>query len=513
MDGYSLTEKMRKARRRNRLTATEQALFYELVAVCNSEGWEDVFSCSNIELCFSLNIDEKTLIRARLSLINAGLLYYKSGKSKRSVGSYSFSRKFKDEPPGKGQTTGDIPVVPPAQKSGDAPVDQPVDTPADAPDYNKTETKTKTDFPPSPAHEGKISGIDLFLDKSLTECYQELRTNIPWMEQFCMNIRLDYPDFSPELFYEFLDRFFRRLQNGGETTKSPRDAMSHFANWLNIELEKLKKDGSRTSKNHPACGSEPVSVAEILCPKEGADASPDLVKNWIGTIAQLNMGAPLYDVAANGEIPTLADVGVVFGNSTSVQIITSHLESVLKYSGVELSREQMAETALAILSGYWFLNLAELCIFFTRLKNGNYGQLVWGKILNNQAVMVALSDFCKERREVIIRKETERMARAVEKGFSRTEDFAAGIVLGVQGIAVKRERAKADFNAFLEFFPCLPSGYDPIALWKAWGGDPDAINLLFGNNPPGVEAAAESVGRYLCDYNVYQARVKAKASL
>lgn len=95
MDGYSLTEKMRKARRRNRLTATEQALFYELVAVCNSEGWEDVFSCSNIELCFSLNIDEKTLIRARLSLINAGLIYYKSGKSKRSVGSYSFPGNLK----------------------------------------------------------------------------------------------------------------------------------------------------------------------------------------------------------------------------------------------------------------------------------------------------------------------------------------------------------------------------------------------------------------------------------
>lgn len=159
---------------------------------------------------------------------------------------------------------------------------------------------------------------------------------------------------------------------------------------------------------------------------------------WGGTIAQLNMGAPLYDVAANGEIPTLADVGVVFGNSTSVRIITSHLESVLKYAGVELSREQMAETALAMLSGYWFLNLAELCIFFTRLKDGSCGQLVWGKSLNNQAVMVALSDFCKERREVIIRKETERIARAVEKGFSRTEDFAAGIVLGVQGIAVKR---------------------------------------------------------------------------
>lgn len=281
MDGYSLTEKMRKARRRNRLTATEQALFHELVAVCNSEGWEDVFSCSNIELCFSLNIDEKTLVRARLSLINAGLLYYKSGKSKRSVGLYSFSRKFKDEPPKKDPTTGDIPVVPPAQKPVVPPADQPGDTPANAPDYNKTKTETKTDFSPSPAHEGKISGIGLFLDKSLTECYRELQTNIPWMEQFCMNVRLDYPDFSPDLFYEFLDRFFRKLQNGGETAKSPRDAMSHFANWLNIELEKSRKDGKRTNKNWSSDNSEPIPVTEDRPGEEGTDTSSNLVKSWI----------------------------------------------------------------------------------------------------------------------------------------------------------------------------------------------------------------------------------------
>ena len=170
MDGYSLTEKMRKARRRNRLTATEQALFYELVAVCNSEGWEDVFSCSNIELCFSLNIDEKTLVRARLSLINAGLIYYKSGKSKRSVGSYSFSRKFKDEPPGKGKTTGDIPVVPPAQKSGDVPVDQPGDTPADAPDYIKTKTETK------------LKELSLSLDELSFISFEFLDVFLLWLE-------------------------------------------------------------------------------------------------------------------------------------------------------------------------------------------------------------------------------------------------------------------------------------------------------------------------------------------
>lgn len=327
-----------------------------------------------------------------------------------------------------------------------------------------TQSKVKERISPPPhAREGDISGIRLFSDKSLTECYGELKANIPWMEQFCMNIRLDYPDFTPELFYGFLDRFFRKLQNEGEMVKSPKDAMSHFANWLNIELEKLKKMEVELVKTtlhavlSPSQLQKPCVRKKELTPlqislKTGSTAS-QLVDEWGGTIAQLNMGAPLYDVAANGEIPTLADVGVVFGNSTSVQIITSHLESVLKYAGVELSREQMAETALAILSGYWFLNLAELCIFFTRLKNGSCGQLVWGKSLNNQAVMVALSDFCKERREVIIRKETERMARAVEKGFSRTEDFAAGIVLGVQGIAGKRERAKADFNAFWSFSP------------------------------------------------------------
>ena len=147
MDGYTLMEQMRRARRRNRLTATEQALFYELVAVCNSEGWEDVFSCSKIELCCSLNIDEKTLVRARLSLINAGLVYYKSGKSRRVVGLYSFSKKFKDESSKKKPTTGKNTVDVPTEKKGDTPADAPTNMganqPADAPAYIKTNTETK----------------------------------------------------------------------------------------------------------------------------------------------------------------------------------------------------------------------------------------------------------------------------------------------------------------------------------------------------------------------------------
>ncbi|GHT45624.1 hypothetical protein AGMMS49965_22700 [Bacteroidia bacterium] len=90
MDGYSLAEKMRKARRRERFTAVEQALFYELVAVCNEENWSDVFDCSNVELCFVLEISKNTLVRAREKLISSGMIFYKSGKSRREVSSYSF---------------------------------------------------------------------------------------------------------------------------------------------------------------------------------------------------------------------------------------------------------------------------------------------------------------------------------------------------------------------------------------------------------------------------------------
>ena len=178
MDGYTLMEQMRRARRRNRLTATEQALFYELVAVCNSEGWEDVFSCSNIELCCSLNIDEKTLVRARLSLINAGLVYYKSGKSRRVVGLYSFSKKFKDESPKKKPTTGkntvDVPTEKPVEKKGDTPADAPTNMgtnqPADAPDYIKTKTETK------------LKELSLSLDELSFVSFEFLDVFLLWLE-------------------------------------------------------------------------------------------------------------------------------------------------------------------------------------------------------------------------------------------------------------------------------------------------------------------------------------------
>lgn len=231
-----------------------------------------------------------------------------------------------------------------------------------------------------------------------------------------------------------------------------------------------------------------------------------LVNDWSGTIAQLNCNVTLSEVVAADNIPTLADVGRSFCNATAVKIITKHLQSVLGYSGIELTDSQLAETALSILSSYWYLNLAELCIFFCQLKNGSRGQFVWGSKINNQSIMVALSDFCKDRRREIERKESEIIRQQVEDGYSNNEILIKDIVTGAQRVKEEREKAKNDFTAFCEFFPHLPEHYDPVTLWKAWGGDKVALRRIYGDNIPTSEVAEKDIGTYLCDYNVAKSK-------
>nr|DAO27839.1 MAG TPA: hypothetical protein [Caudoviricetes sp.] len=233
----------------------------------------------------------------------------------------------------------------------------------------------------------------------------------------------------------------------------------------------------------------------------GSTAS-QLVAEWSGTIAQLNCNVSLSDVANAENIPTLADVNRSFSNSTSVEIITEHLKSVLRYAGVELTNAQLAETALSILSSYWYLNLAELCIFFSQLKNGSRGQFVWGSKINNQAIMVALVEFCKDRRREIEYRENELARKKAETGYARNENLIKDIVTGVQNTRKEREKAKQDFKTFCELFPYLPDKYEPMVLWKAWGGNKEALRKIYGESIPPPDIAEMDIGMYLCNYNI-----------
>lgn len=84
-----------------------------------------------------------------------------------------------------------------------------------------------------------------FAEKTLGECYTELSSNASWCEVLTMNTRnAGFIEFTPAIFQQYLQAFFKKLQNEGETRKSPKDAMSHFARWLKIELEKQRNNGS-----------------------------------------------------------------------------------------------------------------------------------------------------------------------------------------------------------------------------------------------------------------------------
>lgn len=227
-----------------------------------------------------------------------------------------------------------------------------------------------------------------------------------------------------------------------------------------------------------------------------------LVDSWSGTTAQLNCNLSIDDVIRHEGIPTLADVNRVYGNTVSVRIITRHLQSVLSYAGVELTPAQLAETSLAILSSYYFLNLAELCIFFTQLKNGSRGQFVWGSKVNNQAIMVALHDFCLDRGDAYRKLEQEKIRIAVDRSYSRIADAAAAMVKGVDSIRKLKEKARTDFAAFRTLFPLLPDNYKPEDLFNAYGGKEAAIKAIYGGNTPPPDIASEDIYRFLCDYNV-----------
>lgn len=173
MNGYELTIKLRRIRRKYPLTATEQALYHELGAICNEDEWPDIFSCSNQELCNALQLTEKTLIAARLALIQAGLLFYKSGKSRRQFGAYSFTKPLeKKETTGK-NTVG-MGVGMPVDMGVDMGVDMPVDMGVHTPDYIKPKRKESKVKNTESAHEPSTFEFshDGFFDKEL-EQYRE----------------------------------------------------------------------------------------------------------------------------------------------------------------------------------------------------------------------------------------------------------------------------------------------------------------------------------------------------
>lgn len=59
-----------------------------------------------------------------------------------------------------------------------------------------------------------------------------------WKESICRNFKEVNQEFTPEVFDNFLEQFFKQIENDGDTDKSIKDTKKHFSRWLKIEIQK-----------------------------------------------------------------------------------------------------------------------------------------------------------------------------------------------------------------------------------------------------------------------------------
>lgn len=213
-NGYIFSTLLRKTRRRYGLSASSQALYHELVAIANEEGWPDTFKCSAGELESSLSISENTLKTVRNELIQCGLIVYKSGKVKRQFSEYgllvsNFDTQADTNPATEqGTNTGTKPGTEPA-------------------DYNKLKDKLNKLIVEQPAL------IDFFRQTSICRLL---------VEQY----RIDLT--------EKVNIFYLEKNDLGELkNKTKEDLLKNFRNWLPIHVriqkeEKEKSSGKKENK-------------------------------------------------------------------------------------------------------------------------------------------------------------------------------------------------------------------------------------------------------------------------
>lgn len=273
MNGYQLTKKLRDARGWYHLTSNDQALYHELASVCNDNNWKEVYQCSNSYLCKAINVSEKTLLKSRAALINAGLIYFKSGRSSRTENLYSFTTPFEKtkeistesenkntdvKPP---VTTGITPVKPvttpvkpvstPVATTVTAPV-KPVTTPVATtgitPDYiNKLNIKT----PPVPltgASECERYVGDLKI--SFNEIKPGLLGDVSWKEQTAMHSGSSIKFLA--ILPAQIDIFLQYIVGTGEenSIQTLTDAKRRFFWWWKNHGKKDYEENSAKKKVH-----------------------------------------------------------------------------------------------------------------------------------------------------------------------------------------------------------------------------------------------------------------------
>ena len=87
------------------------ALFFALHHFCNQIGWKGQFACSNRQIMNLIQISDKTLISARKRLMDAGLIAFTPGNTKRQKSLYSFCTDYWSFSSSSGSSSGSSNII------------------------------------------------------------------------------------------------------------------------------------------------------------------------------------------------------------------------------------------------------------------------------------------------------------------------------------------------------------------------------------------------------------------
>ena len=119
-----------------------------------------------------------------------------------------------------------------------------------------------------------------------------------------------------------------------------------------------------------------------------------------------------------GTAPALGKISRVVGAKFAVTWLMSQIDyySRTLNTADQLTIADTQHVAMAILSNYPHLNLAEIMLFFSRLSGGIYGQVAYGQV-RAENITAKIPDFLKHRAHELdlYEKEKEQLERAAEE--------------------------------------------------------------------------------------------------
>jgi predicted transcriptional regulator len=101
-----------------------------------------------------------------------------------------------------------------------------------------------------------------FPELTLVELYDAIETETTWKETICRNFKAVQKDFTMRSVDDYLEQFFKLLENDADDEKSLKDFKKHFSRWLTIEInKKLKntKNGKQFTGNQSDRAKQAVS--------------------------------------------------------------------------------------------------------------------------------------------------------------------------------------------------------------------------------------------------------------